>query len=738
MSLKYVLNHFTGKFDAIQELLETIAFNDLSDMPGGYINVGGIDTTGISSTGQIGAPNISLSQASNQLIFGSPPSHGYISYDAAADTYSFLNYGVSSDTAAGIVVGAITATSLDAGSGAITTTGTVDVGESGGRFCMGASGYMYASTGQVTIGGEYGGGDVDAMSFDVGAGTPNIILWGPITMSGSGVLANISTTGTAFLGLIDLGTNTIDDGTMSGNWDFGSGTLDTTGDITTTGTAFLGLIDLGTNTIDDGAMTGNWGFGAGTLTTTGTAFLGLIDLGTNTIDDTAMTGNWDMNASIITDVRSLQVKEATYGNSTEVRARTGVSSTDNFILNIGSWDDEASLVVQYREAHGLYARVSQDVTPWGSPEFTGLTVNGNVAFGVLDLTGSWNGGDIVLDAQGKDGPQGYPGNVINGDSINLICGNGGPCYATKAGNGGILTAQFGLGGADLGGGSAGDEGYFILQSSSGSVLKVDSTMALLSIPLYFTQTDGNEYIDSLADGYLDIGATTALRLKPVTIAEDAIYFTQTDGNEKIDSLADGYMDYRATTAHRFGDGTNQAVFAADGELTLAGTARITKSIWLGVQGIKAPGTKPATFKEWGISGVWEFSDGTDDTVIANLKFPEDMDRSVAPTFTVGWSTNTAVTTETCTWQIEYLYTQAGEDVTAAAQETLTVDSNAIAQANGLIVATITGLDVPNAADVCMHCRIKRLGAGGNDDLTDTAEMSGVCLSYTACRLGTAL
>jgi len=31
----------------------------------------------------------------------------------------------------------------------------------------------------------------------------------------------------------------------------------------------------------------------------------------------------------------------------------------------------------------------------------------------------------------------------------------------------------------------------------------------------------------------------------------AIYFTQTDGNEYIDSLADGYMDYGATTAHRF-------------------------------------------------------------------------------------------------------------------------------------------------------------------------------------------
>ena len=35
----------------------------------------------------------------------------------------------------------------------------------------------------------------------------------------------------------------------------------------------------------------------------------------------------------------------------------------------------------------------------------------------------------------------------------------------------------------------------------------------ISDKLIFTQTDGNEYIDSLADGYLDIGATTAIRVK---------------------------------------------------------------------------------------------------------------------------------------------------------------------------------------------------------------------------------
>ena len=196
----------------------------------------------------------------------------------------------------------------------------------------------------------------------------------------------------------------------------------------------------------------------------------------------------------------------------------------------------------------------------------------------------------------------------------------------------------------------------------------------------------------------------------------------------------------ATGISQFGniDTSNYAQFASDGELTLVGTARITQNRWIPFNALKAPGTKPDTFKEWGISGVWEFSDDTDDTIVFNLQVPLDMDITVAPSLIIGWSTNTAVTTETAVWQLEYLWTSAGEDTTAAAQETLTVNSNAVAQANGLIIAEITGIDLPSDTDACIHCRLKRLGEDEDDDLTDTAELHGVCLKYTANKLGTAL
>jgi len=177
--------------------------------------------------------------------------------------------------------------------------------------------------------------------------------------------------------------------------------------------------------------------------------------------------------------------------------------------------------------------------------------------------------------------------------------------------------------------------------------------------------------------------------------------------------------------------------STDGEVNLYGTAKVIKGRWFPFNELKAPGTKPATFKEWGISGAWEFSDATDDTIVFNLQVPSDMDRTVAPSFIIGWSTNTTVTTETAVWQLEYLYTAAGEDTTAAAQETLTVNSNAIAQANGLIEVEITGMDLPSSTDACIHCRLKRLGADGADDLTDTAELHGICIKYTSNKLGTA-
>jgi hypothetical protein len=184
-----------------------------------------------------------------------------------------------------------------------------------------------------------------------------------------------------------------------------------------------------------------------------------------------------------------------------------------------------------------------------------------------------------------------------------------------------------------------------------------------------------------------------------------------------------------------GDASNYSKFEADGILTMTGTARVLNDLWIDAGGIKAPGSKPASQVDWGIGIAWEFSDGTDDTIIFNMKVPSRMDRSVAPTLKIGWSSG--ATEKVGVWQLEYLWTKLGEATDAAAQETLETTGTTPVTADGLVVSSFTGIDVPDSDDVCLHCRLKRLGADGDDTLSDTAELHGVCLEFTTNKLGTA-
>lgn len=273
----------------------------------------------------------------------------------------------------------------------------------------------------------------------------------------------------------------------------------------------------------------------------------------------------------------------------------------------------------------------------------------------------------------------------------------------------------------------------ILQNGDTMVLSLDGTHA------YFRWSDG-AIIFKTNEG-TNSNSVVVARGKGTGVGVFSAY--DQDDAEALDMWADsgiGFLRVNGTSPGelRLGGASNYVSFEQDGEINLAGTARVTKTVWVPASGVRAPGTKPATWKEWGISGVWEFSDGTDDTVVANLQFPYDMDLTAAPVVSIGVSTNTAVTSETSVWQLEYLYTAPGENTAANAQATITKNVNAVAQADGLVVATFPAMAVPGATDVCVHMRIKRLGADPADDLTDTAELHGLCMSYTSNKLGSPL
>lgn len=83
---------------------------------------------------------------------------------------------------------------------------------------------------------------------------------------------------------------------------------------------------------------------------------------------------------------------------------------------------------------------------------------------------------------------------------------------------------------------------------------------------------------AVGSGYLQVSGEI--------LATDKVIFTQTDKNEFIDSLADGYMDYGATTAHRFNNdvriGASPAAEAlgVDGNIDATGTLGVDGQTYL--------------------------------------------------------------------------------------------------------------------------------------------------------------
>lgn len=262
---------------------------------------------------------------------------------------------------------------------------------------------------------------------------------------------------------------------------------------------------------------------------------------------------------------------------------------------------------------------------------------------------------------------------------------------------------------------------------------------------------GNSVTNSTANSVLFgstnslfFGTTTSIRLNDDGVDIDVVIEGDTDidlfhSDASTDRIGISTATPAATldvlgTTRLGNSATNYTQFAANGSLTLTGTARVTNLIWMPAGGIKAPGVKPATWVDHGISGAWEFSDATDDTLVTDLRVPNRMDRTVSPTINIDWSA-AGISPGNCEWQLEYIWRTIDESTIAVAQETLTVITAASSTANGLNTSTFTGVDLPSATDRLLQVRIKRLAAGANDTIADTVELHAIYMEFTTCRLG---
>jgi len=282
--------------------------------------------------------------------------------------------------------------------------------------------------------------------------------------------------------------------------------------------------------------------------------------------------------------------------------------------------------------------------------------------------------------------------------------------------------------------------------------------------VYLAQGGGNVYMASRLGAFGDpaVVITNRARIYANEGANDTLII-QGKGNDGVymnyDQGSGGVEFYNGSTVKvasvdssgnasfigtlTSGDGgtTNYAQFSATGTLTLAGTARIIKDLWIDSSGIKAPGDKPATEVSHGNLDIaaWQFADqaveANQESVSWRTASPYDMDRTEDLTIRIGWS---SASTGNVKWQLEYRWLAEDEDTTLGAEETLTVVDAASTTANGLIITDITGIDAPDSTDASIFFKLTRLSADEQDTITDTVELHGICFNYISDKLGESL
>lgn len=129
------------------------------------------------------------------------------------------------------------------------------------------------------------------------------------------------------------------------------------------------------------------------------------------------------------------------------------------------------------------------------------------------------------------------------------------------------------------------------------------------------------------------------------------------------------LDINGTS--RFGDSaTNYTEFASDGELTLAGTARVERHLRVGASSWSKGASAPSAGFE-GVFTTLDFDNSTDDEAHYTLIIPYRWDLSVDIHVAFDWfydgsgSPGTVEDAGTVCWAIEYLSIKDGEDTTTA-------------------------------------------------------------------------
>lgn len=189
----------------------------------------------------------------------------------------------------------------------------------------------------------------------------------------------------------------------------------------------------------------------------------------------------------------------------------------------------------------------------------------------------------------------------------------------------------------------------------------------------------------------------------------------------------------------FGGVTDYIAFAADGEITLAGAARVRKEIIIGAGSFHKGSSAPDTGYINGVVETLDFDKTTTQHGHYNTIIPHDMAAGTDIIIEVDWFFDDVEADHYMTWELEYLLIADGEDPATAPtviwQKSVISTANNDKQIHTTFATAITGA----AADETLAIRFSRDpdATRDTDDLDQDARMLVVHLHYISDKLGEA-
>lgn len=194
----------------------------------------------------------------------------------------------------------------------------------------------------------------------------------------------------------------------------------------------------------------------------------------------------------------------------------------------------------------------------------------------------------------------------------------------------------------------------------------------------------------------------------------------------------------AASGHIGDASTNYSAFAADGTLTMVGTARVLKEVRTSVIATRNGSSAPTDAnRAVGASGgvllpVKQFSKTTQNDIYFELHPESDIDSSVNVAIHFMWLPGSGWTTGNYLWKLEYLV--KNENGAAYNTGTPTTISADVTPANATdTIETVFASTVALTWNQTIWCHFYRDVAGDNAD--DTGDLRFVEMEYTANKLG---